>query len=483
MTKNLIRILLIDDDEDDFYFTKEIISEISTSRFELEWSNSHNKGLKAIIQNLHDVYLIDFRLGETTGMELLKKARNSGNLKPIIMLTGHNVGDSDLEAIKAGASDYLVKGSLNAEQLERSIRYSRERAIASERLLQSEQKITLLFKYSTDGIFFCDQFGYVQEGNDSVFLLLGYEASHQFSLRNCFLQQSKWEDFRDLISKNGEVRSFETILIHANGKHIHVLLSGSKSRGEKFKWQGIIHDITKFKKSEKEAILTEKLSITGRLARTMAHEIRNPLTNISLSVEQLKSELIQEPNEEITFYLDIIFNNVKRINSLLTELLNSAKPGNLTFEWIELSDLMTEINNLCQDRFILKSVILITSCETDYVWRCDSGKIKIALLNLLINAVEAMPEIGIKQVNFFAQIHDHKLIIKVSDTGIGIAREELGQLFDAFFTKKRTGTGLGLTATQNIVAQHGGTIEVESTVNQGTCFTLTFPIEQEYFSL
>jgi len=117
---------MIDDDEEDFIITKDIIGEIKTGAFHMEWCSSPDQGLPKILEKKHDVYLIDYRLGKSIGLDLIREAIRLGCDAPLILLTGRNDSEIDEQALKAGAADYIVKGTINSYQLERSIRYSIE---------------------------------------------------------------------------------------------------------------------------------------------------------------------------------------------------------------------------------------------------------------------------------------------------------------------------------------------------------------------
>ena len=124
MEKHHFSVLLIEDDEDDYTFLKGLFSEISSITFRLEWVDTYEAGLREICRAEHDVCLFDYRLGARSGLELLREATRRGSEMPMILLTGHGGYDVDVKAMEAGASDYLVKGQITAELLERSIRYS-----------------------------------------------------------------------------------------------------------------------------------------------------------------------------------------------------------------------------------------------------------------------------------------------------------------------------------------------------------------------
>ncbi len=133
-----LNVLLVEDDEDDYILTRELVSEFQGRQVHLEWMKNFTTGLDAMTLNRHDVCLVDYRLGAQNGVELLRAALDRGCKAPIILLTGQGEHEIDLEAMKAGAADYLVKGRLDGGLLERSIRYALERKRAVD-LAPSEQ--------------------------------------------------------------------------------------------------------------------------------------------------------------------------------------------------------------------------------------------------------------------------------------------------------------------------------------------------------
>lgn len=139
MENRSLNVLLIDDDEDDYIITSDLLSEIEGTEFLLDWANTYNSGTEIIKRNRHDVYLIDYQLGHLNGLDLVREATRHGTHAPMILLTGQGDREVDLEAMKAGATDYLVKGKIDSFQLERSIRYSLERKRAEDELQQAKK--------------------------------------------------------------------------------------------------------------------------------------------------------------------------------------------------------------------------------------------------------------------------------------------------------------------------------------------------------
>ncbi len=234
-----------------------------------------------------------------------------------------------------------------------------------------------------------------------------------------------------------------------------------------------IGDISGQKNAIKELMDAEKLAVTGRISRTIAHEIRNPLTNIDLSLLQVKEEM-KDNAGGTEVYLDIIEKNSKRINQLITELIDSSKPAEIKVEKCNINSILDDTLKLAIDRIHLKKIWLEKNYGSDIpAILLDKEKIIMALLNLIINAVEAMEEgKGILTIRTLKDLG--KCRVEVEDNGSGISKENLDNLFLPFFSKKNNGMGLGLTTAQNIIMTHKGTIDVESTPGKGTKFIVTF---------
>ncbi|MBI4681670.1 MAG: EAL domain-containing protein [Nitrospirae bacterium] len=134
MINKHLNILLVEDDEDDFILTRDLLYEVEGVSYDIEWASTYETALEAIKRKCHDIYLFDYRLGERTGLELLRTALDSGSKVPVILMTGQGDKEIDMEAMSAGASDYLVKGHIDAQLLERSIRYAVERKKANDQI-------------------------------------------------------------------------------------------------------------------------------------------------------------------------------------------------------------------------------------------------------------------------------------------------------------------------------------------------------------
>lgn len=213
----------------------------------------------------------------------------------------------------------------------------------------------------------------------------------------------------------------------------------------------------------------EKFAATGRIARTIAHEIRNPLMNINLAVEEVKGALL-EPDQH--GMLQLIRRNSDRINTLITTLLESTKFAELQQQKVDVNEVLEDALSLASDRIALQKISVRKKFDASLCHVCaDQEKLKIAFLNIIINAIEAMEATSGDRILTLQTRHEKKrCIVIISDSGPGMDDEIKNRLFDPYFTTKSSGNGLGLTNTQGIILSHKGDISVQSTKGQGTTF-------------
>ena len=474
--KKALNILIIDDDEDDFYITSEYIKGIDNAyNLNIEWCKTYSEALNNICDKKHDVYFVDFRLGAKTGLDLIKDAVENKCEQPMILLTGKGSNEIDIKAMQAGAVDYLIKSELTTEKLERCIRYALGRYEFIRALRSNEQKFRSLFEKSKDAVFIADENLLFKDINPATTVLSQYRKEELKTL-SLYDLIANTED-KNFITKQlltlGEVSEKEMDLLTKNKEKINCIISVSREKDSKgnYYMQGVIHDITTLKKSEKATLQSEKLSATQRLVRTLAHEVRNPLNNIYLSLEHLVPEIKEEDTK---FYLDIITRNSKRISSLITELLDSSRPTEIELEQIVLQTVLDESIAAAMDRINLKRIALdVQYTCAEAVIMGDFNKLKIAFVNIIINAIEAMKE---DEGKLLINIEEDTLnyYIHFRDNGMGISEENIIKLFEPYYTSKPSGMGLGLSSTLNIIRSHGAFIEVDSSLSIGSTFTITF---------
>ena len=220
----------------------------------------------------------------------------------------------------------------------------------------------------------------------------------------------------------------------------------------------------------------EKFASTGRVARTIAHEVRNPLTNISLATEQLQEMILQ--NADSAVLLDMVSRNANRINQLVSDLLDATRFGQLTFREININELIDETLEMAKDRIGLNHIKLNKKYSQDLCnVSVDVEKIRFALLNIIVNAIEAMEkDKGVLQIS--TKKEGDKCLVEIKDNGKGMDEEVLQKIFEPYFTGKHDGNGLGLTNTQNIILNHGGKINVTSIPGEGSSFIVELALSK-----
>ena len=210
-----IRVLIVDDDEDDFLLTADTLKSISGRQFDIEWAHNYQKGLERIRNCDHDVYIVDYYLGVYTGLHLIREALKAKCEEPMILLTGVNNLEVDEAAAELGAFDYLLKGTLNAEGLERSIRYSLAQAAMIKTVKENESKFRTIFEKSRDMIFIADESGKLMSVSNSAVALTGYEIHELMQMRSTDLYADKeeGESIEHDLAQNGEVSGLRVELM------------------------------------------------------------------------------------------------------------------------------------------------------------------------------------------------------------------------------------------------------------------------------
>ncbi|HXB07170.1 MAG TPA: ATP-binding protein [Puia sp.] len=470
------RILIVEDDEDDFLIIEACIKDIPDKEFRIDWCYDFNEALQRIGQARYDLYFVDYLLGARTGLELLREAIAMGCEEPLVLLTGIGNRDLDVQAMTIGAVDYLVKSEINTEKLERSIRYALERSAYIKALRVNERKFRTIFERSKDAVFLTGDDLVFRDVNAATSELFKYtkEELMQLSLYHLFARGEAADQLRDRLSLTGEVEDLEVEMMTRNKERRNCILSISwqvYSSGETY-IQGIIHDITNLKRIGRATFQIEKLRSTATLLRTLAHEVRNPLTNINLSVEQLKPEM---DSEEANIYLEIIARNCGRIDSLISELLDLSRPAEISLQKTRLQEVLNNTLAAASDRISLKNIRLeLVYPEKPAFVMADKEKLRIAFLNILINAVEAVPaQSGVITIAIREET-PQQYKVSIADNGGGIPEENISRIFEPYFTSKTNGFGLGLAATWNILQSHRAAIDVNSQLGEGTNFLLTF---------
>ena len=240
----------------------------------------------------------------------------------------------------------------------------------------------------------------------------------------------------------------------------------------------LFKDLTEVRTLRREIERSRRLASVGRLAAGVAHEIRNPLSSIKGFATYFKQRYKDVPEDQQT--ANIMIQEVDRLNRVVSQLLEFARPIIVSPTPLSFKDLVKDSLKLIERQAQDKQITINTryDAQIDRV-TIDPDRINQVLLNLYLNAIEAMDPGGRLRVEIFENKNKDGLSIQVSDTGHGIPGEDLSKIFEPYFTTKSTGTGLGLAIANNVIEAMGGTIRAYSEAGKGTTFTLTLPIKEK----
>ncbi|WP_027719009.1 ATP-binding protein [Desulfovirgula thermocuniculi] len=231
--------------------------------------------------------------------------------------------------------------------------------------------------------------------------------------------------------------------------------------------------IAEKEKLEEQLQRSERLAALGRLVTGIAHELRNPLTVIKTTVQVMEAEIKEK---DLLQYTEVIKEQVNRQNRIIQELLDFGRPTKNFIHPVSVSSLIDKVLVFTSPLLRQHKVQLEVEVEPDLpLIEADGERIKQVFVNLILNAVQAMPHGG--RLAIKAGTDDNSVYVQFSDTGPGIPREEISRIFDPFYTTRKDGTGLGLSISHQIVASHGGTIEVDSGEG-GSTFTVRLPVKE-----
>lgn len=350
MDNSPIKVLFIDDDEDDYILTRYWLSEFQVANCEVEWVDNYEAAKNAIARNQHDIYLVDYRLGPDTGLELLREAIANGCCSPIILLTGQGDWEIDIEAMKAGAADYLEKSQLTAPLLERSIRYAIERK-------QTEQKIreqAALLDVATDAIFVCDLNNKILFWNKGAESLYGWKKEEAINKKTQVLWDEKnlsqVEKALSIMMKHGswqgelhqKTKSDKEIIVESRWTLVHEF--GNKAQSILI----VNTNITQKKQLEAQFLRAQRLESIGTLASGIAHDLNNILAPILMTAQLFEAQVHDERSRRL---LQILITNAKRGANLVKQVLSFTRGVEGDHTILQLKHLIIEIKQIIRETF------------------------------------------------------------------------------------------------------------------------------------
>lgn len=485
-----LRLLLIEDDEDDYLIARHQLRRVLQAGGTLDWEKNADRAIEALCGKGYDVALLDYRLGARTGLDVLREVVSEGCRTPVILLTGQTDRELDLEALEAGATDYLVKGAIDAETLERSIRYALARKRAEDRI---RQQADLLDK-ARDAILNLDLAGNLVYWNASAERLFGFTTDE--------MREGAFSAFlRDVATDAGQL-AWDTALAEGSwqGEMTYPLRDGREITAEvrvtlvrdaaaaARSMLVFLTDISERKQLETQFLRSQRMESIGNLVGGIAHDLGNLLVPIQLGVKVLQARHSDHPKSART--LEMMRKSSERGSAMVKQVLSFARGVEGDRAPLRVEDVLHEVEKLTSETFPADLRVSLTIEDDLAPVVGDATQVQQVLMNLCVNARDAMEDVGrLAIVAGNVDVTDtmatmsvesqpgHYVTIAVSDSGPGIPPEVQTKLFEPFFTTKAfgKGTGLGLSTVYSIVKSHGGFVTVYSEMGHGTTFRIYLP--------
>jgi PAS domain S-box-containing protein len=354
---------------------------------------------------------------------------------------------------------------------------------------ESEERYRQIFESTLDGIYRSKPEGELVTINPALAAMLGYNRSEELVganlIKDLFAEQHAGARLLKELAESGQALDIECELRRKSGELMPARLSVrvvTDKTDNQIYHLGIVKDITEQKKLSAQLIVSERLAVVGELVAGVAHEVRNPLFGITTTLSALARQL--ENRETVQPYLNVVMTEIDHLNHLMEQLLEHSRPIRPDSDLADIRNLICEVLGEFSGQAGAKGVaLLFESPEALPGLRLDRRKMHGVFTNLLNNALQhseqgAMVQIVIElPTNGSGNEDSREIHIKISDTGAGIAPENLNKIFEPFFTTRTTGTGLGLAIARKTIHDHGGTIAAHSEPGKGAEFIISLPLE------
>lgn len=350
--------------------------------------------------------------------------------------------------------------------------------------LDSQRRVDLyrsLVDFNPAAICLLNLDGRIIHANQVSAQLLGYTVDELTHMHfRDVLTESSWGEAERWLSTNRGDRLFPDVRLYLTlrtkvGKETQFGVKAVPAyEGKQLAGVFVIgRDIEVSRRTEELIMKSEKLAVIGQLAAGVAHEIRNPLTSLKGFVQLFSSTPGVQPE-----FVHIMLSELDRIESIIQEFLVFAKPQAVTYGYSHPRDMLEHVIAIVQTEATIHGVLVVANWEDHLpdIW-CDENQLKQVFLNVLKNAVEAMPNGGTIDVDV-ARTEDDEVLVQVRDQGVGIPEERIPKLGEPFYTTKEKGTGLGLMVSQRILQAHRATMDIQSQVGVGTTVEVRIPVNR-----
>ena len=486
-----IRVLLVEDNPGDARLILELLRDLQTVDFQLECIERLEPALDRLSHAAADVVLLDLGLPDSQGLDTFYRTQRAAPDEPIVVISGLDDERVALEAVRGGAQDYLVKGRIEGQLLARVIHYAIERK-------RTEARLSAIVRAALDAHVTMDAAGTITGWNPQAEVVFGWPAADVLGRPLADLvippaqREAHWNGLRHFLATGvGPIlnQRIELTAVRKDGREFPVELAITPIRvGDDWSFSAFLRDLTEQKQLQHQLIQSQKMEAVGRLAGGIAHDFNNLLTAIFGYAELLAEEL--PAGSPARKDVEEIRKASQRAATLTRQLLAFSRQQVLQPIVLNMNDLVEDLKKMLR-RLIGEDVELRTALAPDAGnVRADPGQLEQVIVNLAVNARDAMPTGGkltIETQNAelseaYAAAHQPVVpgayvMLAVSDTGIGMDKQTQGRIFEPFFTTKEKGkgTGLGLSTVYGIVKQSGGYIWAYSEPGHGTTFKAYLP--------
>jgi len=484
-----MNVLIIEDNEGDFFLVHEYLLEGIPNAVTTHVSFLAD-GLNAIENNFFDVILLDLSLPDSKGDNSINQLKLLAQQPPIIVLTGTSDKQMGINSLRLGVQDYLVKDEINGTILQKSIRYSIERKNSLHRLEQNEKRFRALIENSTDGLAEINSNGVITEMSQSALKILGYSSKVDlnFSTLN-FVHPDDLKKilllFNHILPEHNKIKATQFRVKRADGNYIWLEANFHNLLHEPAVNAVILNfrDITSRIQNEQDRkILIDELTASNtdlkQYTYLASHNLRAPLTNLISIINIMDWDVIKDENclslfkafKESTFQLNDTLND-------MIEVVLVKKMINITLKEISFEEVYHKSIQLLQTQVPQLGEILTADFTAVPLVYFDAVYLENIFTNLISNAVKyAAPERPL-QIKIKAYFKDDTIQLECTDNGIGmdmeVVKDKIFGLYQRFHNNEDA-KGLGLYMVQSQLNALGGSIGVNSTLNKGTTFTLTF---------
>ena len=507
------KVLLIDDEEG---IRKVTAISLEDAGYSVQTAPNGEAGINLCKNFSPQIVITDVRMPGMDGIQVLETVKKLYPDIEVIVATAFGEMELAIRALQLDASDFITK-PINSDALHLALERAKHRctsrkqikdytALLEEGWSETTRELMETFKFqnnlienSMDGIMGCDVQGKVVTFNRSMEQIVGYakkEALQKMTFSQFFFPEDEARFRKEIESEKyggpDRLFLFETALKGKAGQRIPVQVSASVMKNQEHK-SGLVcffRDLREIRRLEREVedqariLHQDKMMSLGRLAASVVHEINNPLAGI-LNYSRLmlrilsRGPLAEDRREKFSQYLELIEKETDRCSRIVSGLLTFSRKSPPSFGQVQIRELLERCILMSRHKLELSNIRTEQQIDADIPdIKGDFNQLQQCVINLIFNAIDAMPQGGTLTLTGTYDAAKHLAAITVKDTGTGISEKDLPHIFEPFFTTKDEGygVGLGLSTLYGIVQRHGGTVAVESSPGQGAVFMLRFPV-------